>query len=98
MKTILFFVPLILLISGTMYAQQITIDGKQFKCGDSIYYPMIVNYTMDPLKLVGTSEYFVSPCHSYGASSTYECSDTLSCSNQILSDFNTIAGMNFITC
>src|SRR3989339_960294 len=95
MKTILFFVPLILLISGTMYAQQVTIDGKQFKCGDSIYYPMIVNYTMDPLKLVGTSEYFVSPCHSYGATSTYECSDTLSCSNQILSDFNTIAGMKF---
>lgn len=47
MRKLIYFVPLIFLLNGTMQAQQyVQVEGRNFKYNDSIFYPLVCNFVV----------------------------------------------------
>ena len=74
-------------------AQNVTLRGKDFYIGNEKFYPMVMNYCID--WVLKGEDFFHSPHHGYGATNGYECNSLSTCSAQLQTDFNYIAGMGF---
>jgi hypothetical protein len=93
MKKIILPIVILQLCYISSNAQFVTLLGNQFKLNGNNFYPMVMNYSINAI--TNNGNYYTSPDHSYNTTNDYECNNLSTCSSQIQSDFNYIAGMGF---
>ena len=79
---------------STANAQHVTIEGKKFKIGSENFYPLVMNFRMEPAYDDYTNTYFVASNHNYGVGPWDEFTAT-NCATEIQTNYNYIADMGF---
>ncbi|HMU78501.1 MAG TPA: T9SS type A sorting domain-containing protein [Bacteroidia bacterium] len=95
MKTKILLSFLSVIFYSCLLAQNVSIEGKQFKLNGSNFYPMIMNFSIEKCYHLTTQQYFISSDHSYGPTNDLENFDQTTCDVQIQNDFNHVATMGF---
>lgn len=78
---------------STAYLDFVYIDGSTFKIADSAYYPLMVNYKVEPL-MVG-EEVMISPARYYETSIEYEASTKEQILHQVETHMQIMKEMGF---
>lgn len=89
---------LLFMLQTNMYAQYVTLEGKQFKdeFGND-FYPICMNYGVQIAHDPGSTSYYITPNNHYGAHNDFECNNQADCFSDIHSDFVNIKAMGFNT-
>ncbi len=95
LSKIIFTSFLLFLIASNIFAQFVSLDGKQFKLSGNNFYPVVMNYNIAITHNPSTSDYYATPAGSYGPLPYYECNDAATCDTRFQIEFAKIASMGF---
>jgi len=94
LKHLTFLLSLPLICISHSMAQPVTLKNKTFYVGNEKFYPMALNYGLS--LLFNGNDFYLSP-YRYYITENFECNSSSTCSQQLQTDFNYMAGMGFNT-
>lgn len=98
---ILFLLVIILYLAKMNTAQNVTIEGKDFKIGDDDFYPVVCNYHVSMLYETSGTDFFFSPIIDDDDDDIwlrdYECDDNTTCIEQMRNHLQQLKSMGFNT-
>ncbi len=86
---------------GSVNAQFVTLEGRDFKLDGADFYPMVMNYSVLYARSNSqpdnfpSQELYIAPNPSYGPTLKFDCDDVATCRDRILADLENIRDMGF---